>query len=310
MGKLKLNKETAEGMLFFTAVLWGLSSCLLKAALETGVTAGFINFARGAVFVALAALFFHRDLAKIDRRQLKVGLIAGLLNFAGYLVQTVGMKETSPANSAFISSTYVVFVPIFAMIFYRVAIKKKIFCCAVLSMAGAAILSGMVSNGFSALNRGDFFALISALFYAGSVVYLGHGTKDTPPTVVAFLLAAVQAVGGLAYFLAAEGGHMPNVDWLRALPMLLVMGVLCSFAAQTMQVMAQQHTSPTAAGMIMMLEGLFSAVISVMVGYDAFGWELAVGGAVITASLAVMEVDFSKLLQRARERETGESAAD
>ncbi|MGU3396776.1 hypothetical protein [Priestia aryabhattai] len=48
----------------------------------------------------------------MNLKEFKVGLVVGLLNFGGYITQTVGIKYTTPSNSAFITAAYVVIVPI------------------------------------------------------------------------------------------------------------------------------------------------------------------------------------------------------
>jgi hypothetical protein len=86
-----------------------------------------------------------------------------------------------------------------------------------------------------------------------------------------------------------------DVNWKTVIFPLLYMGIICSFAAQTIQVIAQRHTSATAAGLIMMLEGFFGSVFSVAFGFEAFTSRLAIGGTIIMVSLMLMEVDFTQL---------------
>ncbi len=79
------------------------------------------------------------------------------------------------------------------------------------------------------------------------------------------------------------------------------MGIICSFVGQTVQVLAQKHTSATSAGLIMMLEGVFGSIFSVVFGFETFTVKLVVGGMLIMLSIILMEVDFRQMLVKNKE---------
>jgi drug/metabolite transporter (DMT)-like permease len=284
----------ANMILLLISALWGSGFVVTKIALDANVSAGFINFARGLIFAILVPLFFHKKILRMSLNDFKIGLFAGLLNFGGYIAQTVGVKYTTPSNNAFITATYVVIVPFIAWLAYKKPLKMKSFIAIAFCLCGMAILTGIVSKGFM-INIGDAYSLISAIFYAGSITYISYGIKETDPTIVAFLLAAAQAVRGLGYFFIVDGGQLTNINWQAAILPLLYMGVMCSFVAQTLQVIAQRYTSATTAGLIMMLEGLFGSLFSVALGFEPFTFSMAVGGSVIMLALVLMEVNFEAL---------------
>ncbi len=293
---MKFTKTSANLCLLLISFLWGTGFIVTKIALDGGVTPGFINFSRGFLFVLLAYLCFHRRIHAMSRSDFKIGLIAGLINLGGYLTQTIGVQYTTPSNNAFICANYVIFVPFLAWLMYKKPLEGKSFVCIAGCIGGMAILSGVLETQFI-LNLGDVYSLVSALFYALSITYLCYGCKESDPTVVAFLLAAVQAVGGLLYFLLAESGSMQNVDWSAMILPLLYMGVLCSFLAQTFQVIVQRYTSATTAGLIMMLESVFGSIFSIVWGFEEFTPRLAIGGGVILLFLVISQVDLKTLLR-------------
>jgi len=262
-------------------------------ALDVNVSAGFINFARGFIFSMLALLFFYKKIFKMTLDDFKIGLFVGLMNFGGCIAQTVGVKYTTPSNNAFISAIYVVIVPFIAWLAYKKPLKIKSFIAIAFCLLGMAILTGIMNKGFR-INQGDVYSLISAFLYAGSIAYISYGTSETDPTIVTFMLATVQTMGGLGYFFIVDGGQLIDVNWQVAILPLLYMGIVCSFAAQTIQVIAQRHTSATTAGLIMMLEGLFGSLFSVVFGFESFTFSMAVGGSIIMIALVFMEVNFEQ----------------
>ncbi|WP_269634862.1 DMT family transporter [Paenibacillus zanthoxyli] len=281
-------------MLLFISLLWGSGFVVTRIALTANASAGFINFFRGFLFALLVLIFFNKKVFNMTFRDFKIGLIAGLLNFGGFLTQTIGVKYTTPSNNAFISATYVVLIPFIAWAIYRKPLRLKSFISISLCMLGMGILTGVWNKALT-VNIGDIYSLVCAVFYAGSIVYLGYGARAADVSIVAFMLAAVQGAGGLIFFLYAETERIADINWSAALIPLLYVSILCSFVAQTIQITAQKHTSATSAGLIMMLEGVFGSVFSVAFGFEAFTVNLFIGGTLIMLSLILMEADFQQL---------------
>lgn len=288
---MKITKRRANMMLLLISALWGSGFVVTKVALDVNVSAGFINFSRGLIFSILTLLFFYKKIFQMTLNDFKIGLFVGLLNFGGCIAQTVGVKYTTPSNNAFITSTYVVMVPFIAWLAYKKPLKIKSFIAIAFCLLGMAILTGITKEGFR-INLGDVYSLLSAFLYAGSIAYISYGTRETDSTMITFMLAAVQTMGGLGYFIIVEGGQLIDVNWQAAILPLLYMGIVCSFAAQTIQVIAQRHTSATTAGLIMMLEGLFGSLFSVASGFEPFTINMAVGGTIIMIALVFMEAKF------------------
>lgn len=298
---MKMTKSTANVFLLLTAALWGSGFVVTKIALDANASPGFINFFRGFLFVVLILIFFYKKIVKMTFKDFKIGLIAGLLNFGGYITQTIGVQYTTPSNNAFISATYVVIVPFLAFTIYQKKLQVKSFVSISFCLLGMTILTGIV-NEVLTINIGDLYSFISAFFYAGSIVYLSYGVKTTDVSVVAFMLAVVQTIGGLFFFIFVETGQLTDIDWAVAVVPLLYMGIICSFFGQTVQVLAQKHTSATSAGLIMMLEGVFGSVFSVTFGFEAFTAKLVLGGILIMLSIILMEVNFKQILIRNKEQ--------
>lgn len=288
---MKITKRMANMVLLLISALWGSGFIITRVVLDANAPAGFINFTRGLIFSILVLLFFHQKIFKMTFDDFKIGLIAGLFNFGGYIAQTVGVKYTTPSNNAFISATYVIFIPFMAWLAYKKPLKIKSFIAIAFCLWGMAILTGIMSKGF-VINVGDVYSLICAFFYAGSITYISYGARKTDATIIAFMLAMAQAIGGLGYFFFVDGGQLSTVNWQAVILPLLYLGVMCSFVAQTLQVIAQKHTSATTAGLIMMLEGLFGSLFSVAFGFEPFTFSMAVGGTIIMIALVLMEVNF------------------
>jgi len=292
---IKMTKSTANILLLLASILWGSGFVVTKIALDANVSPGFINFIRGFLFLVLVLMFFYEKIFRMTFKDFQIGLIAGLLNFGGYITQTIAVQYTTPSNNAFITATYVVVVPFIAWGIYQKKLQLKSFISISFCLVGMTILTGILNKALI-INIGDVYSFICALFYAGAIVYLSYGARKTDVSIVAFMLAVVQVIGGLFFFLFVETGNLTDVNWSAAIVPLLYMGIICSFVGQTVQVLSQKHTSATSAGLIMMLEGVFGSIFSVAFGFEAFTDKLVIGGILIMLSIVIMEVDFEQML--------------
>lgn len=111
-------------------------------------------------------------------------------------------------------------------------------------------------------------------------------------------MALWQVIGSGVLFAFDDFSFFASADWLPAIISLLFLGVLCSFFASTVQIFAQKYTSPTTTGLIMTLESLFAAVISIMMGFDVLTGALIGGGLLIVSAVLIQEVNIVKLLRK------------
>ncbi len=289
-----MKKQTAAFLLLIATVIWGGGFIATKIILDTGFTPGLLNVLRGFIFSLLVFCFFPRQIINMSKEQLKVGVLIGLFNFGGFLFQTIGAQYTTPSNSSFLTTTNVVMVPILAWIMYKNKPKLKVFIAVGVCLVGMGILSGVFNSDF-AVNIGDLYTLVCAFLFALSIVMLAKPPEGGHFAAGAFLLGLMLFLGSLVYFFIFEGGKMPNVDINKVILPILYLGVGSSFIAQTFQVMAQKYLSASTASLILLLEGVFGSIFSIMFGFEEFTLNLALGGSLILVSLILSELEFDFL---------------
>ncbi|WP_225048032.1 DMT family transporter [Lacticaseibacillus kribbianus] len=293
---MTITKTRANAMLGVAAIIWGSGYLFTKLATNAGMPAGLINGIRELIFAALAGLFFHRAVARMTRQDFLVGLIAGAINFLGFQLQTIGLAYTTPANNAFLTAIYVIFVPFICWLLFRERPDRKSYVAIAICVLGMAILTDVFGHGLS-LHLGDLLTLASAVFYALQIVYFGTAPAESSPWALAFMLGVTQAVFGLVWSGLFERGAYLAIDWRAGLWPVVVLGILSSFGAQTLQVVGQRFTDPTPAGLILMTESLFGSLFSVALGFEPFTLNLLVGGALILLALLVMQLGFRRPLR-------------
>jgi drug/metabolite transporter (DMT)-like permease len=273
----------AEGALVLAAFFFGVTFVLVQDAIEDITPTGYITL-RFLIGTAALAPFAYR----IARRRHEptgllwsAGTIAGLLLFAGYITQTVGLQYTEASTSAFITGLYAVFTPIVEAVVRRRLPPMAVCVGTVIATLGLFMLTGAEL----ALGRGELLTLACALSFAVWIVYQGTYANrlDTIPftTVQMGVLAlvsipptAVTGIGeltGLAVFAAA------------------FTGIACSSGALSLQLYGQRRVSPSRAALILLMEPVFAGVAGYLSGERLGAVKLA-GAAVILVGIAVAEV--------------------
>ncbi|HEU4427351.1 MAG TPA: DMT family transporter [Myxococcota bacterium] len=280
------SRFRAELVLLGVTLAWGGSFLVVKDTLGTLAPFQLIALRFALAVAALAALFgrrafrLGRDAA--GRSHWRGGLAIGLLLWAGFALQTLGLRDTTPARSGFITATYVAMVPLLMRLISGRPLRKRVAAAASAALVGLYLLTGPDGGG---ANRGDWLTLLGALAFAGHMVALDRGARAMPAPALAFAQMAVVAGVSLPFALAESGvaGALSG----RSLAALGYLGLICSAAGFLGQTWGQRHTSPVRVGLIFSLESLFAALLSVALGMEVLtplqwaGGVLLVGGVVL-----------------------------
>lgn len=286
-----MKKQTAIALMLLVTVIWGGGFVATRMSLDFGVTVGITNMLRGAIFTVLILVFFRRQVFSMTKADFKIGLLAGSANMAGFMLQTIGTQYTNLSNSAFLTTTNVVMIPFMAWVLMKKKPQAKNFAAVAICMLGTAVLAGVFQNGLT-LNIGDIYTLLCAFAFGLSIVFLAMQKSESHFAAGAFMMGLTHFLGGAVYFIVAEGGNIPSLDWKFAILPVLYLGIGSSFIAQSLQVAAQKYVNPSTASLVLMLESVFGSIFSIMFGFEKFTVNLLIGGGLVVASLAVSELDF------------------
>lgn len=288
-----MKKQTAILLLVIVTVIWGGGFVAIKLSLDSGVSAGMLNMIRGFIFTVIVFAIFPGQVLGMSKAQLKNGLLVGLFNCIGFVLQAIGALYTTPSNSSFLTTTNVVMVPFLAWILYKNKPKPRNIVAVFICMAGMAVLTDIVNVGLR-LNIGDVYTIAGALGFGLSIVLLAKQPEGGHFAAGAFLLGLTLFLGGAFYMVVFENASFAAVNWKEAILPILYLSIGSNFIAQSMQIVAQRHLSASTASLVMMLEGVFGSVFSILFGFEKFTLGLLTGGGLILASLIISEVQIIK----------------
>lgn len=250
------------GLLFVITFLWGSTFIFSKVVLPH-FSPAFILFIRFFVSALLFFLVFHKQI-RLDKKVIRAGLFIGLANGAAMFLQLIGLQFTTATNSGFITSVYIVFVPILEYLGWKKRISRTIPVSILLSLGGIYLLS--TGGALLHLNRGDILTLFCGAVFALQIYLISYYGRFYDTFTLVFMQFVVTFVMGLATALF-QGAVVRGTDYLRwdvigALAVLTLFGTFIPFA---MQFFIQKRISPTVAGIIYLSEPVFATLLAFLI---------------------------------------------
>ncbi len=258
------QRRHAHLLLLLAAAIWGFAFVAQRMGMRHvgPLTFNGVRFALGAV--ALAPLLLVRrgrfadwtaaPAGHVPRiRILTGGLLAGLLLFGGSTLQQVGVIYTTAGKAGFITSLYVILVPILGLLWgHRTG--GRTWWGAIVAMVGLYLLS---AKGLLGIELGDLLVLLGAFFWAGHVLLVGHLVQRLPALPLAVTQFAVCSLLSMLGALLLETIRLETLT-AAAVPILYA-GLLSVAVAYTLQALGQRHAKPAPAAIILSFEAVFAA---------------------------------------------------
>jgi drug/metabolite transporter (DMT)-like permease len=212
------------------------------------------------------------------------GLLAGLALFGGASMQQIGLIYTTAGKAAFITSLYVVLVPIAGLLLGQ-RCGWAIWMGAGLAVAGLYLLS--ITESFT-IARGDLLVLIGAFFWTSHVLLIGYLARRANPLHIAALQFIACSILSL---LAAVPFETITLPALRAAALsILYAGVFSAGVAFTLQVICQRTSPPAHAALVMSLETVFAVLSGYLILHERLTPRDLAGCAFMFAGLIVVQL--------------------
>lgn len=260
-------------MLILTAFIWGTAFVAQSVGMDflgPFTFNGVRSFIGGVALLPCIFLFGRRGETKEtagSRRDLLVGGAAcGCLLFAASSLQQIGIMYTTAGKAGFITSCYIVIVPVLG-IFLHKKIGWKVWLAVAVAVLGLYLLC--IKDGFS-IGKGDFLIFLCAIGFSLHILVIDYFA----PRVEGVKMACIQFfVCGLISLIPMYVAETPRVSDLRMgwLP-LLYAGVLSCGVGYTLQIIGQKNVNPAIASLILSLESCFS----VLAGWLFLGEQMSV----------------------------------
>lgn len=267
------NKIKGNIFLLMTAMIWGFAFVAQRTVmvymppfLYSGIRMYVGTVSLIVIIIIANKVSIAKELAvekKVRRKQTKEllysGMACGIAMFFAANLQQIGLIFTTASKTAFITTLYIVLVPIMG-VFMKHQITRNSWIGVLLSVIGLYLLC--ITDSFT-IALGDVFVLLSAIFWGIQILFMNYFVQKL---MVAKVVAAQFFVAGTMSFMLSPvidsyfNIHIDAENFVDALPSILYVGVISTAIAATFQGIGQKYVKPTTASIILSTESVFGAI--------------------------------------------------
>lgn len=299
------KKMQSNILLLITAFIWGSAFVAQKSGMDyiEPFTFNGIRTLIGGLVLIPVILFMGKgnkgieseaaltkeEKAKKDRTLLIGGICCGVVLFVASSFQQFGVSHTTAGKAGFITTLYVVFVPIISVLL-RKKVRPIMWLCVVMGAVGLYLLC-MTDAAFK-LTFGDTLVLLCALCFAIHIMTIDYFITKTDGVKLSCIQFLTAGILGLVCMLIFEN---PDINaildcWLP----ILYAGVLSCGLGYTFQVVAQRHAEPTVASLIMSLESVFAVISGAFLLHETMSPRELSGCVIIFAAVIISQLPEKK----------------
>ena len=262
---MKKRNTFGNLLLLLTAVIWGSAFVAQRTGMES-IEPFTFNAARmllAAVFVGIPAMVAgsrgapdkNGSVNILRSDTFKGGVTCGVFLALASLLQQAGIVYTSAGKASFITSMYMLYVPVLGSLFFRKKNRPVTWPAIALGVFGMYLLC---INGSLQLSKGDALIAGCSLFFGFHILFCDrYAVRGNPIGIAAIQFATVSVIS----FAAALLLEHPTTDKiLLAAGPILYCGIISGGLGYTFQIIGQRHTEPAAASLILSLESVFAVL--------------------------------------------------
>lgn len=292
----KRNCILGRAALLVTTLIWGTSFVILKNTLDVVPTLYVLAYRFTGAAILMLIIGF-RELKKLNWAYLKGGAIVGVCLCLAYILQTYGLSFTTPSKNAFLTTTYCILTPFLYWVLMKKRPDKFNIAAAVICLVGVGFVS---LEGDLSANIGDVLTICCGLFYGLHIIatdkYIA-GKSVIMLTMVEFAVAGV-----LCWIAAALFVPYPSEFSSDSIISIAYLCIMCTGVCFALQTYGQKHTPPATVAVIMTLESVFGAIISVIFYHEVLTLKLVIGFLLIFAAVLISETKLEFITKRIKSK--------
>ncbi len=285
-------------MLLSASLIWGVAFVAQSAGMNYVGPYTFTAVRSALAAIGLGIVILIMDRAGIrsknnDRKTLwRAGIILGVVMTIASNLQQVGLMTTSAGKAGFITSLYIVLVPL-AGLFIRRKPHFMLWFSILIALVGLYFLS--IRNDFS-MSSGDLLVLASALAFTFQILLVDHYAPKVDIIRLNGIQFAVMALLSSVPMLVLEKPSVSAVSdaWVT----IVYAGLFSGCGAYTLQMMGQRRVEPASASLLLSPENVFSA----LAGWAILGQRLSprelLGCALVFVAVIGSQLPWDRVLSR------------
>lgn len=287
-----MKSRNALLLLLLTSLIWGFAFVAQSTASDSigSFTYNAIRMFLGAiVLIPFALKSLKQNIKKNDyiKKLLKGGIICGIFLAVASYLQQYGIAFTTAGKAGFITSLYILFVPVISL-FLGKKNPPQIWLCVLAGLVGAYLLS--VQDGFS-ISKGDLFIFACAICFSLHILAIDKFGKDVDGielSMVQFATAGI--VCSIGMFFEQPNPSAVSSAWLP----LLYSGILSCGVAYTLQVVGQKYLAPTPATLALSLESVWAVIGGTLLLGETMNTREIIGCIILFSAVVIAQLPPKK----------------
>ena len=292
-----MNKKRVKAnfLLLTAAAVWGFAFVAQRQGAQYLGAFAFngIRFLLGGLSLIPLIIFLDSKKEKSERNKnfkysMLSGIPAGLILFTAASLQQIGISGSTAGKAGFITSLYLVLVPI-AGIFLKQKAGLNTWLAVLPAILGLYLLC---IDGQVSVNTGDMLILTASVFWMAHILVIDKFSKNSDP----LKLSSMQFIicGALSLITSLFTENITGEAVYSALTPILYGGLLSVGIAYTCQVLGQRDAKPSHAALLLSTESVFAAIGGVMLLGETMSKKNIAGCILIFSAIIISQFKFFK----------------
>ena len=290
----KLIGILASGGLILTAAIWGFAFVVVKDSVDT-IPPVYMVSIRYTIAAVLLGFVLISQFKKLNRYYWIHGAVTGLMLALGYITQTIGCKYTTAGKNAFLTTIYVILIPLISWPLNKKRPHFVVFLSAVMALVGIGLLALRNEGGVLGFNVGDILTLICGLFYALHIIFTAKFSQDKNPVILTWIQFIVASVFSWAVSPLIDGSFsVALLKSSRVIFSMLYLGIFSSLVAFLLQNICLKYMESSLASLFLSLESVFGVVFSTIFLRERMTLVMIIGCVLIFAAITIADQFHAK----------------
>lgn len=294
---MKTRKEVNSFiLLLITTLIWGSAFVFQDIASNYvgSYTFNCLRFLIAFICMLPFAIYKQNKLKKENKNNsLKEIIISssicGFFLIGASILQQFGVGLVGAGKSGFITSMYLVIIPVLLFIFAHKRYSWNVYLGIIISVIGLYLLS--VKGNFT-LETGDILLIGSAFMFAFQIISTGYFAKNMDPITLSCGQSLVSFIISLIPTLIFDKPSMNSIG--NAIWPILYVAIFSTCIAYTLQIVGQRHLNETLASLVMSFESVFSSLFGALFLQQYLSLKEYIGCIVIFIGVILAEITFKK----------------
>ncbi len=303
---MKNKRLLGSLLLTLTAIIWGTAFVFQRSGMDRiePITFNAARLTLSTAAVGLVALLQRKKPAFSDAAEEKTykkstvigGVLCGVFLSAASTLQQMGLVYTTAGKAGFITSLYILIVPVVSLIVFKKRGTPFVWIGVPLGVLGMYLLC--ITESFR-LARGDLLILACAVFFSCHILTCDRfAPRGNPIRISAIQFAVATTVSWIAAFIT----ETPSVEKITSAAVPIVFcGIVSGGVGYTLQITAQRFTDPTVASLLMSLESVFAVISGALILHERMSARELIGCAVMFCAIVIVQLPVPGKKKRQRQ---------